>query len=125
MGEETGQMLYSNLRQLITTVDELRDVGLQKYVNLPRIVVAGTQSSGKSSVLESIIGLDVLPRHAGVCTRRPLELRLVHLDEREHGKDEAFAEFADNPKKFTNFAEVTAEIERLTDSVAGQKKGNC
>mmetsp|Transcript_41754 Transcript_41754/g.110011 ORF Transcript_41754/g.110011 Transcript_41754/m.110011 type:complete len:780 (+) Transcript_41754:51-2390(+) len=123
MGEETGQMLYSNLRQLITTVDELRDVGLQKYVNLPRIVVAGTQSSGKSSVLESIIGLDVLPRHAGVCTRRPLELRLVHLDEREHGKDEAFAEFADNPKKFTNFAEVTAEIERLTDSVAGQKKG--
>ena len=43
-------------------VDELRDVGLQQYINLPRIAVLGTQSSGKSSVLESIVGLDFLPR---------------------------------------------------------------
>lgn len=42
--------------------DELRDVGLQQYINLPRIAVLGTQSSGKSSVLESIVGLDFLPR---------------------------------------------------------------
>jgi len=40
----------------------LRDVGLQQYINLPRIAVLGTQSSGKSSVLESIVGLDFLPR---------------------------------------------------------------
>ena len=42
--------------------DELRDVGLQKYINLPRIAVLGTQSAGKSSVLESIVGIDFLPR---------------------------------------------------------------
>jgi len=116
-------MLYGNLRQFLTTVDELRDVGLQKYVNLPRIVVIGTQSAGKSSVLESIIGLNVLPRHSGVCTRRPLELRLVHMDEREHTVKDAWAQFADNPKKFTNLEEVTAEILRLTDQVAGRNKG--
>ena len=40
----------------------MRDVGLQQYINLPRIAVLGTQSSGKSSVLESIVGLDFLPR---------------------------------------------------------------
>lgn len=41
----------------------------------------GGQSAGKSSVLESIIGLDCLPRADGVCTRRPLELRLNHASE--------------------------------------------
>jgi vacuolar protein sorting-associated protein 1 len=40
----------------------MRDVGLQQYIHLPRIAVLGTQSSGKSSVLESIVGLDFLPR---------------------------------------------------------------
>jgi len=38
----------------------------------------GGQSAGKSSVLESVVGLDFLPRGDGVVTRRPLELRLNH-----------------------------------------------
>jgi dynamin 1-like protein len=76
--KDDGGMLYHQLRKLINIVDELRDVGLQQYINLPRIAVLGTQSSGKSSVLESIVGLDFLPRGDGVVTRRPLELRLNH-----------------------------------------------
>ena len=40
----------------------MRDVGLQQFIKLPRIVVLGSQSAGKSSVLESIVGLDFLPR---------------------------------------------------------------
>lgn len=38
------------------------------------------QSSGKSSVLESLVGRDILPRGTGVVTRRPLILQLVHID---------------------------------------------
>lgn len=71
--------LFENLRKLINIIDELRDVGLQNYITLPRIAVLGTQSSGKSSLLESIVGLDFLPRGEGVVTRRPLEMRLVHV----------------------------------------------
>ena len=48
----------------MTIKDELRDVGLQKMINLPRIAVLGQQSAGKSSVLESIVGIDFLPRGA-------------------------------------------------------------
>ena len=68
---EGGGMIYKQLRKLINVVvsawnlilqDELRDVGLQKYINLPRIAVLGTQSAGKSSVLENIVGFDFLPR---------------------------------------------------------------
>jgi len=56
-------------------------VGVQKFVRLPRIAVLGGQSAGKSSVLESIVGLDFLPRGDGLVTRRPLELRLNHQSE--------------------------------------------
>jgi hypothetical protein len=40
--EEKGGLLYQQLRKLINIVDELRDVGLQQYINLPRIAVLGT-----------------------------------------------------------------------------------
>ncbi len=47
---------------------------------MPRIAVLGSQSSGKSSLLESVVGLNFLPRGSGVVTRRPLELRLSKMD---------------------------------------------
>jgi len=30
-----------------------------------------------------VVGMDFLPRGEGVCTRRPLEMRLVHVPEQE------------------------------------------
>lgn len=72
--------MFKDIRKLINIIDELRDYGLDKEISLPRIAVLGTQSSGKSSLLENIVGLDFLPRGSGVVTRRPLELRLVHID---------------------------------------------
>ena len=74
--------LFKDIRKLINIIDEVRDYGLDKEISLPRIAVLGTQSSGKSSLLENIVGLDFLPRGSGVVTRRPLELRLVHTDKR-------------------------------------------
>ncbi len=59
----------SALASVIKVVDDLRDVGLQQIISLPRIVVVGSQSAGKSSVLESIVGYDFLPRGDGVVTR--------------------------------------------------------
>ena len=39
------------------------------------------QSSGKSSVLEAVVGRDFLPRGTGIVTKRPLVLQLVHTDD--------------------------------------------
>ena len=72
--------MFKDIRKLINIIDEVRDYGLDKEISLPRIAVLGTQSSGKSSLLENIVGLDFLPRGSGVVTRRPLELRLMHMD---------------------------------------------
>ncbi len=90
-------------------------------INLPRIAVLGQQSSGKSSVLESIVGIDFLPRGSGVCTRRPLELRLVHEQEPTTKPWGVFGEV--QGKKFTDFDKIREMIDALTDKVAGKKKG--
>ncbi|URD77178.1 GED, partial [Musa troglodytarum] len=47
----------------------------------PSVAVVGGQSSGKSSVLESIVGRDFLPRGSGIVTRRPLVLQLHKTEE--------------------------------------------
>ncbi|KAJ0439389.1 putative dynamin stalk domain, dynamin, GTPase region, GTPase effector domain, Dynamin superfamily [Helianthus annuus] len=85
---------------------------------LPTIAVVGGQSSGKSSVLESIVGKDFLPRGSGIVTRRPLVLQLHRVEEgREH------AEFAHLPRKtFTDFAAVRKEIADETDRETGRTK---
>ena len=67
--------------QLIPIITKLQDVFNaigQSPINLPQIVVIGSQSSGKSSVLENIVGKDFLPRGSGIVTRRPLILQLYN-----------------------------------------------
>ncbi|KAK6262775.1 hypothetical protein QUC31_008591 [Theobroma cacao] len=86
---------------------------------LPSVVVVGGQSSGKSSVLESIVGRDFLPRGSGIVTRRPLVLQ---LHKTEQGVQEC-GEFLHLPKKkFTDFAMVRKEIQDETDRVTGKSK---
>ena len=100
----------------------MRDLGLNQHITLPRIAVLGQQSSGKSSVLESIVGIDFLPRGDGVVTRRPLELRLNHLSDKAAKPWGIFPEEIPG-KKFFNFNEVRNSINELTDKVCGANKG--
>jgi GTPase SAR1 family protein len=43
-------------------------------IPLPQIVVVGSQSSGKTSVLESLVQNDFLPRGSGIVTHHPIIL---------------------------------------------------
>ncbi|MED6173081.1 Phragmoplastin drp1e [Stylosanthes scabra] len=86
---------------------------------LPSVAVVGGQSSGKSSVLESIVGRDFLPRGSGIVTRRPLVLQLHKLE----GGSQEYAEFLHLPRrKFTDFSLVRQEIQDETDRVTGKTK---
>ncbi|KAI0673303.1 P-loop containing nucleoside triphosphate hydrolase protein [Trametes maxima] len=64
-------------KELIEFVGQLRALGAHIDLELPRIVVIGNQSAGKSSLVEAISGISV-PRDAGTCTRCPMECRLSH-----------------------------------------------
>lgn len=58
---------------LLDTIDSLRELRVGEIVQLPQIIVVGDQSSGKSSVLEAISGIN-FPVHGDLCTRFATEL---------------------------------------------------
>ncbi|KAF9355153.1 Dynamin- GTPase protein [Mortierella sp. AD094] len=122
------------MNDLIPLVNKLQDVFNtigSDQIDLPQIVVVGSQSSGKSSVLETIVQKDFLPRGNGVVTRRPLVLQLVntHIGSMPGSSESTLsdapdrAEFLHLPnKQFFDFEEVRKEIEAETARVAGQNK---
>ncbi|EGX52611.1 vacuolar protein sorting-associated protein 1 [Orbilia oligospora] len=134
--------------QLITTVNKLQDVfatvGVQNPIDLPQIVVVGSQSSGKSSVLENIVGRDFLPRGTGIVTRRPLVLQLINRaagtnnpsangDSNDNGlkgsTDSAanldeWGEFLHIPgQKYYDFNKIRDEIVKETEAKTGRNAG--
>ncbi|KAL7745980.1 vacuolar protein sorting-associated protein 1 [Sorochytrium milnesiophthora] len=136
---------------LIKLVNRLQDafatVGVASTVDLPQIVVIGSQSSGKSSVLENIVGRDFLPRGTGIVTRRPLVLQLIHrpapppvptrasneklaedananAPETKQQPHDEWGEFLHIPdKRFYNFDEIRQEIVRDTEVKTGKNAG--
>lgn len=124
------------MESLIHTVNKLQDVfsviGDHK-INLPQIVVVGSQSSGKSSVLESLVGKSFLPRGTGIVTRVPLVLQIIRYSKEERDrmleitKNDRIKEWACFLHKpdyvFHNFDEVRVEIENRTNFLAGSNKG--
>ncbi|XP_033845499.1 dynamin-1-like protein isoform X5 [Periophthalmus magnuspinnatus] len=120
------------MEALIPVINKLQDVfntvGAD-IIQLPQIAVVGTQSSGKSSVLESLVGRDLLPRGTGVVTRRPLILQLVHVDpgdaqKSDDGRGEEWGKFLHTKNQiFTDFDEIRQEIENETERVSGNNKG--
>ena len=89
-------------------------------LDLPQFVVVGGQSSGKSSVLENLVGREFLPRGSGIVTRRPLILQLIQIAEGE----EDYAVFMHNPeKRVYDFDQVREEIKQETDRLTGTNRG--
>ena len=78
--DDKGNILFNKLCKLINLLCQLSDCGINEYIKFPRIVSIGTTCSGKSSVIESILGFDFLPRGDGGVTRRPLEIKLCHTN---------------------------------------------
>ncbi|ESR36889.1 hypothetical protein CICLE_v10027825mg [Citrus x clementina] len=108
---------------VIPLVNKLQDIfaqlGSQSTIELPQVAVVGSQSSGKSSVLEALVGRDFLPRGNDICTRRPLVLQLLQTK-----TDEEYGEFLHLPgKRFYDFSEIRREIQAQTDKEAGGNKG--
>ncbi|KAF7694937.1 hypothetical protein HF521_006660 [Silurus meridionalis] len=144
-GEGTEEGRFSKMETLIPVINRLQEVFLTiraKIIQLPQIVVVGSQSSGKSSVLESLVGRDFLPRGSGIVTRRPLVLQLVNVppleerrkQENESGtkansqcsfpgiKAEEWGTFLHcKHQVFTDFTEIRKEIEEETERTTNNK----
>lgn len=102
----TKQMI--EIRQILQRIDQ------SDTLQLPSIVVIGSQSSGKSSVLEAIVGHEFLPKGNNMVTRRPIELTLINTPE-------SAAEYAEFPAlklgHITDFIQVQKTLTDLNLSV--------
>lgn len=103
--------------------NQLSGILSDKKVNIdpPQLVVVGLQSAGKTSVINRIIELDILPTGKNMVTRTPLNLQLISSD--KHIAE--FGEYVDGNwkiiKKFTlnELSGIRDEIERQTILKAG------
>ncbi|KAI1608285.1 dynamin GTPase [Exophiala viscosa] len=105
-------------RKMIEIRTILNTVGQGGALTLPSIVVIGSQSSGKSSVLEAIVGHEFLPKGTNMVTRRPIELTLVNTPD-------AKAEYGEFPAlglgKITDFSQIQRTLTDLNLAVPAEQ----
>lgn len=113
-------------QSVIPLVNKLQDIfaqlGSASTIDLPQVAVVGSQSSGKSSVLEALVGRDFLPRGQDICTRRPLVLQLVQTIRRPEDRGDLveWGEFLHIPgRRFTDFTLIRKEIQVRTLLLVG------
>ena len=117
---------------LLNDIDKLRSHGISQYVNLPQLIVCGDQSSGKSSVLEAISGLQ-FPIKDNLCTRFATEVILRNAPEAcvavkivagpERSKDEQ-TKLNDFRRDLIDLEDFSALIEEAK-SYMGVADGSC
>ena len=116
--------LTPDRRRYIDVIQDLVAAGLEKVPGfaLPRLAVVGEQSTGKTSLLESIVGSDLLPKAEELATRRPLFLKLKNdpactTPILQVGNSELAIEMVDTAEL------LKARVQSLTDEVAGSNGG--
>uniref|UniRef100_A0A1I8FZV8 Dynamin-type G domain-containing protein n=1 Tax=Macrostomum lignano TaxID=282301 RepID=A0A1I8FZV8_9PLAT len=84
MNSALAKAYAEQIKPCLDQISKLRGLGFAKELKLPSIVVIGDQSSGKSSVLETISGVS-FPRGNGVVTLCPLQLSMRSSDKKWRG----------------------------------------
>uniref|UniRef100_A0A8C7C1T6 Uncharacterized protein n=1 Tax=Oncorhynchus kisutch TaxID=8019 RepID=A0A8C7C1T6_ONCKI len=113
--------LAEKVRPFIDLIDYMRSIGIDKELPLPTIAVVGDQSSGKSSVLETLSGV-ALPRGTGIVTRCPLLLKLCND---RTVKWEAVISYGGKVFEFDEPSEVVRYVEQAQNTLAGKGVGIC
>ncbi|XP_062094601.1 dynamin-related protein 4C-like [Humulus lupulus] len=108
------------IRPVLDAVDRLRNLAvMEEGIELPTIVVVGDQSSGKSSVLESLARIS-LPRGQGICTRVPLIMRLQN---HSSSLPELYLEYNNGEVIHVEEDNISEAINLATEAIAGDGKG--
>lgn len=73
INNEINNSLFGKIKKAVMTIFG-SDVS-EEYT-LPRVIVIGNESAGKSSLLENITKCQIFPRDAKMCTKCPIHLKL-------------------------------------------------
>ena len=91
----------------------------RQTIEIPRLVVVGSQSSGKSTLLNSILGMDILPTGNNMVTRSPLQIELIQCGSTSVTKG-IFGKYIEG--KWQNLYEIDLDYPNTSDE---QKKSIC
>jgi hypothetical protein len=74
------QDIFEEIEKNMELVGEKIQVSLQ----LPKLIVVGVESSGKSSVLERLVGKRLFPKGQHLTTQMPIKLHMFRKNEWKH-----------------------------------------
>ena len=113
------QFSSKNQKQL-DAIESIRADLTTEGISVPGVVVVGAQSAGKSSVLESLSGIQ-LPRGATITTRVPLFLRLENNPALPEGEIKAFICTRGDMegREEISLEEIASKVRDMTISLAG------
>lgn len=121
-GKPKPKLLMSAMKPKLDAIEKIRVDLNAENIEVPGVVVAGAQSAGKSSLLESLSDIK-LPSGQNITTRVPLILRLERQENIER-----YAVISDNPdldtgEKIFDLEKIPYKIEEYTRKMAGD--GGC
>ena len=111
-----------DLRALFDVIDDLGQLGLSETIPIPRIVVVGDQSAGKSSVLQTIANIE-LPQGTGTVTRCPLVLRMQKTKPKDqiNGTMITISWPGRSPKLIDDVRNIAEEVREATKALTGNE----
>jgi len=114
------KLLLSHIQPKLDAIEQIRGDLNAENIEVPGIVVAGAQSSGKSSLLESLSGI-TLPSGENITTRVPLILRIEKQANCE--RHAIIGDNADllpeNSEKISDLSRIPKKIIEYTNALAG------
>ncbi|KAE9548094.1 hypothetical protein FO519_008694 [Halicephalobus sp. NKZ332] len=115
----------SATKKIKVIINAATRLNIMKEISVPRIVVVGTESTGKTSLINRIVNKDFLPSGAGIVTKMPIKIGLIHtpLNDPEREKSGQHGDWATINKEskfYTDFNEVSNRLREIMNEKAGK-----
>lgn len=129
----TNNFNNSEIININTTLKNINmELGLQNTIKTPTLVIVGSQSSGKSTLINRILGLDIIPIGNTMETRTPINLELINTQTEHYIEFGNYDNLSWNKKKkividtnTENFSriikDILEEIKLQTNNLAGEE----
>ena len=87
------------INTILNTINS--DLSLEHKLDVPTLVTIGSQSSGKSTLLNRLLNLNVIPTGSTMETRTPINIELINTKENSHNNYYIeFGEYSNGKREF-------------------------
>jgi len=106
------QLKNSLFGQIKKIFEQVFSDNTEKDYQLPKVIVIGTESSGKSSLLERITKCQLFPRDGKLCTKCPIKVKL------ENGQSSYLIQLPNSPiQKLDNKKDIYPIVQKYMASL--------